>query len=1011
MRNIIIAILLLTAFTAQSQTKWRQIERSLTKWNVPAAYDSIPGQTGYAGKWINLQTLIDTIGIETGGINGSGVTDYVAVWKSADTITGYPNFTFTDSNTVNIIGRILLDVFPTRKNVFINGGNLTSSGEDNVAIGSNQTLDQLTTGDGNVAIGSVSGGKTSSGNNNTFVGYLTGTENTTGLDNTYIGQGAGYINNDHYNVFLGSQAGYQCTTTQGSVYLGFVAGRSANNDYNVGIGYYNSFHTTNTGTENVSIGTQASQNGGGNYNVKIGTQSGYANTGSNNVFVGQESGYFSSSKGGNIFIGYESGKNEDIDNSLIISNSASTSNGIYGDFDNSKFGLNIAPASAARTWDINGELRIRDLTTDNPTKLLGADNDGDVSGITLGSGLTLTGTTLSATGGGSGGGIDSTIVADGYGINVTESPANTFTIAADTAQLVTPYDLSLVDQSATNELQTISTSGAAGNITLSNGGGTLNLNVNDADSSPTNEIQNITTNGTSGNITISSGSTLTLNVNDADASITNEIQTIDTFQIFDTNKLRISLTQDNQPAKVVTLPTGGGGGIDSTIVNGGWGIDVTESPLNTFTVKSDTAEVATQYDLTLKQDKLVSGTNIKTVNTNSLLGTGNISVGTVTSIGTSAPISGGTITGSGTIGLNYDTGTLTLSGSNITARAGANIWNANQLQNTSIKSTLAPSIGNVLTYTALNQWESLAPVGTNLTFTGSASPYTLESSTGTDVTIAEGTGITLTRSSNQITIASTLTAPQTWGDFTTNIQSWGSTGTFGSGKDVGIGGQPTRDFDVIGDSRLRGAIYNSTNSAGTTGQVLTSNGASAWTWATPADGSATNEAQTLSLSAGTISLSAVSGSGGGSVFIPSYAYGTLYNTTNLTQITFDATARKLDFTSSDDEGTTASTAIDEITITTSGVYKIEYSGSFQFQSPYVNSMYIEIYNNGAGIGYIGECRARSDENAVGNLTSFSRSFITNLSAGDDLSLYYRRSSGVDTTVSFYNINLIVTRIN
>lgn len=51
MRKLIIAALLLTAFTAQSQTKWRQIERPLTKWNVPAAYDSIPGQTGYAGKW------------------------------------------------------------------------------------------------------------------------------------------------------------------------------------------------------------------------------------------------------------------------------------------------------------------------------------------------------------------------------------------------------------------------------------------------------------------------------------------------------------------------------------------------------------------------------------------------------------------------------------------------------------------------------------------------------------------------------------------------------------------------------------------------------------------------------------------------------------------------------------------------------------------------------------------------------------------------------------------------
>ena len=42
---------------------------------------------------------------------------------------------------------------------------------------------------------------------------------------------------------------------------------------------------------------------------------------------------------------------------------------------------------------------------------------------------------------------------------------------------------------------------------------------------------------------------------------------------------------------------------------------------------------------------------------------------------------------------------------------------------------------------------------TNLTFTGSASPYTLNSSSGTDVTFAEGAGISITRSSNELTIS------------------------------------------------------------------------------------------------------------------------------------------------------------------------------------------------------------------------------------------------------------------
>jgi len=46
---------------------------------------------------------------------------------------------------------------------------------------------------------------------------------------------------------------------------------------------------------------------------------------------------------------------------------------------------------------------------------------------------------------------------------------------------------------------------------------------------------------------------------------------------------------------------------------------------------------------------------------------------------------------------------------------------------------------------------------TNLTFTGGSSPYTLNSSTGTDVTFAAGTGITLSRSSNELTITASGT--------------------------------------------------------------------------------------------------------------------------------------------------------------------------------------------------------------------------------------------------------------
>lgn len=81
---------------------------------------------------------------------------------------------------------------------------------------------------------------------------------------------------------------------------------------------------------------------------------------------------------------------------------------------------------------------------------------------------------------------------------------------------ITGFLESEVDGSTTNELQTISTTGAAGNISLSNGGGTLNLNVNDADASTTNEIQTLVkdsttiTNGKRYGISISSGNRITI---------------------------------------------------------------------------------------------------------------------------------------------------------------------------------------------------------------------------------------------------------------------------------------------------------------------------------------------------------------------------------------------------------------------------------------------------------------------------------------------------------------------
>jgi hypothetical protein len=59
--------------------------------------------------------------------------------------------------------------------------------------------------------------------------------------------------------------------------------------------------------------------------------------------------------------------------------------------------LAVGDTTATRTLTVNGEVRITDLTTDNPTRIVGADADGDLNQIIVGSGLTLSNDTLRST--------------------------------------------------------------------------------------------------------------------------------------------------------------------------------------------------------------------------------------------------------------------------------------------------------------------------------------------------------------------------------------------------------------------------------------------------------------------------------------------------------------------------------------------------------------------------------------------------------------------------------------
>ena len=70
---------------------------------------------------------------------------------------------------------------------------------------------------------------------------------------------------------------------------------------------------------------------------------------------------------------------------------------LHIDGTNDKVGIHTT--APGRTFSVNGEVEIKDLTTTNPANLVGVDLNGVLSEVFLGTGLSFTGTTINATGG------------------------------------------------------------------------------------------------------------------------------------------------------------------------------------------------------------------------------------------------------------------------------------------------------------------------------------------------------------------------------------------------------------------------------------------------------------------------------------------------------------------------------------------------------------------------------------------------------------------------------------
>lgn len=303
-------------------------------------------------------------------VGGSGTANQFAYFSGANTLTSSSVFSFNTHGVTLQKGTW---------NAFINGGNNTLSGTSNVGIGSNQTLSSLTSGTNNVGLGNAAGFGNTSGSNNFYLGYLAGYTNATSSDNVFIGGTSGYTVTGANNCYIGAGSGYNAGASSSTTAIGSLAGYSGGSS-NVDIGFYAGFG--GTGSFNTRLGRQAGQSSGAsNGNIYIGYAAGQNNTGSNNTIVGYQAGATGDGST-NIFLGHNAGFNETGSNTLYLTNSAGTSSGIYGDFANSRFGVNQAPSAMTNTFDINGTLRVR-TTTGTATNVMGRDANGVMTTLGL----------------------------------------------------------------------------------------------------------------------------------------------------------------------------------------------------------------------------------------------------------------------------------------------------------------------------------------------------------------------------------------------------------------------------------------------------------------------------------------------------------------------------------------------------------------------------------------------------------------------------------------------------
>lgn len=328
----------------------------------------------------------------TGGGGGGG--SYENLFLGYQAGAGFSGNGYANTILGRRAGNILSGTAPNASSNILIGygaGELATTASFNTIVGTaagsalstttNSTLvgyhaGRLQTGSFVTAVGEKSLEKNTASNGNTAVGYSALGNNTSGNNSTAVGY----------------EAGNAVTTSGKGVFVGYHAGRSVTDEENTFVGYRAGGAGAGIASYNTVVGSDAGLSlTDGNTNAFFGRYAGTATTsGSANVFLGKNAAETNTIGSNNIVVGRNIGLS-----SASASNELNIGGAIYATslYGTSLVGIEIA--APARTLDVNGEVRVRDLTTDTPTGVVGHDADGDLATLGL-SGLSVVSGVLTA---------------------------------------------------------------------------------------------------------------------------------------------------------------------------------------------------------------------------------------------------------------------------------------------------------------------------------------------------------------------------------------------------------------------------------------------------------------------------------------------------------------------------------------------------------------------------------------------------------------------------------------